>query len=146
MMMLTLTHPCCLLAVLQAGDYGGFVATRFFISWAGGFFVTTSLWTSTMFAHTVVGLAIATTAGWGNLGGGVTLAMHPVIFDVIDEPHDVCVRQYRKRRQFYRQCAYKVKMIGGGRDVAEGAAEDSDGEEAKEKVAALPKGVPLFRR
>ena len=34
-----------------------------------------------MFAHTCVGLAIATTAGWGNLGGGVTLAMHPVIFD-----------------------------------------------------------------
>jgi superfamily II DNA or RNA helicase len=72
--------------------------------------------------------------------------VHPVIFDVIDEPHDVCVRQYRKRRQFYRQCAYKVKMIGGGRDVAEGAAAESDDECAKEKVTALPKGVPLFRR
>jgi NNP family nitrate/nitrite transporter-like MFS transporter len=54
---------------------------RFFISFAGASFVTTALWSSTMFAHTVVGLAIATTAGWGNLGGGVTLAMHPVLFD-----------------------------------------------------------------
>ncbi len=59
----------------------GFFAVRFFISFAGASFVTTSLWSSTMFAHTVVGLAIATTAGWGNLGGGVTLAMHPVIFE-----------------------------------------------------------------
>jgi hypothetical protein len=39
-----------------------------------------------------------------------------------------------------------VKMIGGGRDVAEGAAAESDDECAKEKVTALPKGVPLFRR
>ena len=67
-------------AVVQPGDVASFQAVRFFISFAGGTFVTTSLWSSTMFAHTVVGLAIATTAGWGNLGGGVTLAMHPVIF------------------------------------------------------------------
>jgi MFS transporter, NNP family, nitrate/nitrite transporter len=67
-------------AVITPGDVAALFAVRFFISFSGATFVTTSLWSSTMFAHTVVGLAIATTAGWGNLGGGVTLAMHPVIF------------------------------------------------------------------
>ena len=66
--------------MITPGDVSALFAVRFFISFSGATFVTTSLWSSTMFAHTVVGLAIATTAGWGNLGGGVTLAMHPVIF------------------------------------------------------------------
>lgn len=67
----------------------------------------------------------------------------PLIFDVIDLPHDVCLRQYRKRRQFYRQCAYKIRMVDGKADVAEGPADD--GEEGAPAAEALPKGVPLFR-
>lgn len=43
----------------------------------------------------------------------------PLIFDVIDAPHDVCVRQYQKRKQFYKQCAYTIKMIRGAADVAD---------------------------
>jgi len=46
----------------------------------------------------------------------------PVIFDVIDLPHDVCVRQYQARRRFYKQCAYKIKMIDGTVDT-EGPAD-----------------------
>jgi superfamily II DNA or RNA helicase len=65
----------------------------------------------------------------------------PLIFDVLDT-HDVCVRQYRKRRQFYRQCAYQIKMIRGVVDAAEGPVDD-DGEPAA--ISALPKGIPLFK-
>jgi superfamily II DNA or RNA helicase len=67
----------------------------------------------------------------------------PLIYDIIDEPHDVCVRQYRKRRQFYRQCAYRIQMIRGGGDVAEGPADD--GEEGGAKKEAIDTSVPLFR-
>jgi superfamily II DNA or RNA helicase len=71
----------------------------------------------------------------------------PVIFDIIDLPHDVCVRQYRRRRQFYRQCAYKIKMIDGSADVSEGPVDNED-DSAPHAAAqpALPKGVPLFKR
>ena len=68
----------------------------------------------------------------------------PLIYDIIDEPHDVCVRQYRKRRQFYRQCAYRIQMIRGGGDVAEGPADDGEEGGAK-KEAAIDTSVPLFR-
>lgn len=73
----------------------------------------------------------------------------PLIFDVIDAPHDVCVRQYRKRRDFYRQCAYKIRMIRGALDAAEGpAADDEEGGHSSTAAAAaapLPTGVPMFR-
>jgi superfamily II DNA or RNA helicase len=68
----------------------------------------------------------------------------PLIYDIIDEPHDVCVRQYRKRRQFYRQCAYRIQMIRGGGDVGEGPTDDGE-EESSKKEAAVDTSVPLFR-
>lgn len=70
----------------------------------------------------------------------------PLIFDVIDAPHDVCVRQYRKRRQFYRQCAYKIKMIRGALDAVEGPVDDhEDGSAAAASVVEAKPTGPLFR-
>mmetsp|Transcript_12989 Transcript_12989/g.39979 ORF Transcript_12989/g.39979 Transcript_12989/m.39979 type:complete len:472 (+) Transcript_12989:322-1737(+) len=60
-----------------ARSYGAFVAARFFIGFLGATFVVTQYWTSIMFARNVVGTANATSAGWGNLGGGVTNALMP---------------------------------------------------------------------
>ena len=69
----------------------------------------------------------------------------PVIFDVIDLPHDVCLRQYRKRRQFYKQCAYKIKMIDGKADVGDGPVDEGEDGATVNQKEELPKGVPLFR-
>ncbi|CAN0524511.1 unnamed protein product, partial [Ectocarpus sp. 12 AP-2014] len=44
---------------------------RFFIGVMGATFVCTQYWTSQVFAKEFVGTANATSAGWGNLGGGV---------------------------------------------------------------------------
>jgi superfamily II DNA or RNA helicase len=52
----------------------------------------------------------------------------PLIFDIIDLPHDVCVRQFRKRRAFYRQCAYKIE---GDKAIEEGPVDDVDGDEGE---------------
>jgi NNP family nitrate/nitrite transporter-like MFS transporter len=55
----------------------GLAAARFFIGGMGATFVVTQYWTSMMFAPSVVGTANATSAGWGNLGGGFTQVFMP---------------------------------------------------------------------
>ncbi|NQV55031.1 MAG: MFS transporter, partial [Rhodospirillales bacterium] len=47
------------------------------------YFVITQYHTSVMFAPNIVGTANATTAGWGNLGGGVTQMVMPLIFSAL---------------------------------------------------------------
>ena len=57
-----------------------FIIARVLIGTIGASFVITQYHTSVMFAPNVVGAANATTAGWGNLGGGVTQAVMPLLF------------------------------------------------------------------
>src|SRR6187402_165851 len=61
-------------------DYSSFLVCRLLIGLVGASFVITQYHTSAMFAPNVVGTANATTAGWGNLGGGVTQMLMPAVF------------------------------------------------------------------
>jgi NNP family nitrate/nitrite transporter-like MFS transporter len=63
-----------------AWNFESFIVFRLLIGLIGGAFVITQYHTSVMFAPNCVGTANATTAGWGNLGGGVTQAAMPLIF------------------------------------------------------------------
>ncbi len=60
-------------------SYTSFIVCRVLIGLVGASFVITQYHTSAMFAPKVVGTANATTAGWGNLGGGVTQMVMPMI-------------------------------------------------------------------
>ncbi|HBZ71548.1 MAG TPA: MFS transporter [Deltaproteobacteria bacterium] len=62
-----------------ARDYQTFLFFRLAIGGLGASFVVTQYHTSVMFAPNVVGTANATTAGWGNLGGGVTQMVMPLL-------------------------------------------------------------------
>eukprot|EP00177_Eucheuma_denticulatum_P002256 GFKZ01004043.1.p1 GENE.GFKZ01004043.1~~GFKZ01004043.1.p1 ORF type:complete len:539 (+),score=43.44 GFKZ01004043.1:508-2124(+) len=62
-----------------SGSYAQWTTARFFIGFVGATFVVTQFWTSIMFSGNIVGTANATSAGWGNLGGGVTNAIMPLI-------------------------------------------------------------------
>ena len=57
-----------------------FLLFRLGIGVIGASFVITQYHTSVMFAPNVVGTANATSAGWGNLGGGVTQMVMPLVF------------------------------------------------------------------
>lgn len=63
-----------------SNSYESFLMFRLAIGVIGASFVITQYHTSMMFAPNVVGTANATTAGWGNLGGGVTQMVMPLIF------------------------------------------------------------------
>lgn len=65
--------------VAMANSYESFLFFRLLIGAIGASFVITQYHTSVMFASNVVGTANATTAGWGNAGGGATQALMPLI-------------------------------------------------------------------
>ena len=71
------------LLVGLAKDYTSFLLFRLAIGVIGASFVITQFHTSVMFAPKIKGTAGAVTGGWGNLGGGVTNIVMPLIFTAI---------------------------------------------------------------
>jgi len=71
------------MAIGLAQSYETFLLFRLAIGVIGASFVITQYHTSVMFAPNVVGTANATTAGWGNLGGGVTQMVMPLVLVAI---------------------------------------------------------------
>jgi len=62
-----------------ANSYESLLVLRLLIGGVGAAFVVTQYHTTVMFSPSVVGTANATTAGWGNLGGGVTQFVMPLL-------------------------------------------------------------------
>ena len=73
--------PVMLIGLSQS--YETFLLFRLLIGVIGASFVITQYHTSVMFAPNIIGTANATTAGWGNLGGGVTQLAMPLIFSAV---------------------------------------------------------------
>ncbi len=71
------------MAIGLAQDYQTFMLLRLAIGIVGASFVVTQYHTSIMFAPNVVGAANATTAGWGNVGAGVTQVVMPLLLGVL---------------------------------------------------------------
>ncbi|UZD90011.1 MFS transporter [Cognatishimia activa] len=66
-----------------AQTFETFLMFRVLIGCIGAAFVITQYHTTVMFAPNIVGQANATSAGWGNLGGGVTQFVMPLLFSVM---------------------------------------------------------------
>ncbi|MBT6490243.1 MAG: MFS transporter [Deltaproteobacteria bacterium] len=64
-------------------DYHSFLFFRLLIGAIGGSFVITQYHTSVFYSARCVGTANATSAGWGNLGGGVTQMVMPLVFSLV---------------------------------------------------------------
>ncbi len=62
-----------------SNSYETFLLFRFVIGIIGASFVITQFHTSMMFAPSIIGTANAVSGGWGNLGGGVTNLVMPLI-------------------------------------------------------------------
>jgi len=71
------------MAIGLANDFTTFLLFRVAIGMIGASFVVTQFHTSVMFAPSCVGTANATAAGWGNLGGGVTQMVMPLLYGAL---------------------------------------------------------------
>ncbi|MCP9761736.1 NarK family nitrate/nitrite MFS transporter [Lacihabitans soyangensis] len=82
----TLLLLICSVPVFLVGlshSYQTFLLFRFAIGIIGASFVVTQYHTSVMFAPNIKGTANAVAGGWGNLGGGITNMLMPVVFAAI---------------------------------------------------------------
>ncbi len=71
------------MGISLANSFETFLLFRILIGVIGASFVITQYHTSVMFASNCVGTANATTAGWGNLGGGVTQFVMPAVLALL---------------------------------------------------------------
>lgn len=71
------------MAIGLAHDYQSFLLFRLAIGAIGASFVLTQYHTSVMFAPNCVGTANAAAAGWGNMGGGITQMVMPMILAAV---------------------------------------------------------------
>jgi len=80
-LLLTGSVPVMAMGLVQ--NYETFLLLRMAIGAIGASFVVTQYHTSLMFAPSVVGTANATAAGWGNLGGGATQLLMPLLLGAL---------------------------------------------------------------
>ncbi|XXG73406.1 hypothetical protein AAC387_Pa07g2329 [Persea americana] len=77
-----LTAPAVFLAA-AASSPTSFILVRFFAGFSLATFVSTQFWMSSMFSAPVVGTANGLAGGWGNLGGGATQLLMPLLYSLI---------------------------------------------------------------
>jgi len=136
--LLLISSPA-ILGMMFVTNATGFIACRTVIGVGLATFVTCQVWCSQMYSKSVVGLANATAAGWGNLGGGVTNLLMPVIFlGFLGVTKGTgAEREDRAWRLCYLVplCMHILGAIGvlTGRDLPDGNFKELEGAGAKQK-------------
>mmetsp|Transcript_835 Transcript_835/g.1374 ORF Transcript_835/g.1374 Transcript_835/m.1374 type:complete len:680 (-) Transcript_835:373-2412(-) len=123
-----------LLAMMYVTDAIGFIVCRSLIGIGLASFVACQAWVSVMFSKKIVGLANATAGGWGNLGGGFTNFVMPLLFAAMSS---FGMQDDRAWRVCFIFPAVMHLVIGiaafSGRDLPDGNFDELESSGAKQK-------------
>ena len=136
--LLFITCPA-IVGMMFVEDANSWIACRALIGIGLATFVTSQVWCTQMFNKSVVGLANATSAGWGNLGGGVTNLLMPYFF--LAFYGTVSGTSLEKEDKAWRLCylvPLAMHLIGAvaaltGRDLPDGNIKELEASGAKQK-------------
>lgn len=118
-----------------------FLLVRFFIGFSLATFVSTQFWMSSMFSPRVVGSANGIAAGWGNLGGGSTQLIMPLVFSLIQ---NIGAEKFTAWRiaffipaLFQTLAAFAIMLFG--QDLPDGNFQklEKDGNKTKDKFSKV---------
>lgn len=136
--LILLTAPAVFLTAISNSAIS-FLLVRFFTGFSLATFVSTQFWMSSMFSAKVVGTANGIAGGWGNLGGGATQLIMPLIFSLI---HKIGATEFTAWRiaffipaLFQALSAYAVFFLG--QDMPDGnyAQLHKSGEKHKDNIS-----------
>ncbi|XP_019439208.1 PREDICTED: high affinity nitrate transporter 2.5 [Lupinus angustifolius] len=127
-----------------------FLLVRFFTGFSLATFVSTQFWMSSMFSAPVVGSANGFSGGWGNLGGGATQLIMPLVFSLI---RDIGATKFTAWRIaffipafFQMLTAFSILILG--QDMPDGNFHrlKKTGEKSKDKfLRVLYHGITNYR-
>lgn len=118
-----------------------FLLVRFFTGFSLATFVSTQFWMSSMFSAPVVGTANGVAGGWGNLGGGATQLIMPLVFGLIRDIGAVKFTAWRIAffvpALFQMLSAFAVLVFG--QDLPDGNFRrlQKSGDKAKDKFSKI---------
>ncbi|XP_030545118.1 high affinity nitrate transporter 2.5-like [Rhodamnia argentea] len=124
-----------------ANSASSFLLVRFFTGFSLATFVSTQFWMSSMFSPPVVGSANGVAAGWGNLGGGATQLIMPLVFGVIRDAGAVKFTAWRIAffipALFQTLTAFMIMFFG--QDMPDGnfGKLESSGEKPKDEFSRV---------
>ncbi|KAI3996958.1 hypothetical protein MKX01_021234 [Papaver californicum] len=118
-----------------------FLLVRFFTGFSLSTFVSTQFWMSTMFSAKVVGTANGVAAGWGNLGGGATQLLMPLVYELIRKMGSTNFTAWRVAffipALFQTITAYMVFFFGQDLPAGNFRRLQNSGEKAKDKMSEI---------
>ncbi|RZC59844.1 hypothetical protein C5167_007155 [Papaver somniferum] len=138
--LILLTSPAVYFTAVASSPVS-FLLVRFFTGFSLATFVSTQFWMSSMFSANVVGTANGVAGGWGNLGGGATQLIMPLVYELIRKigPSDFTAWRvaFFIPALFQTLTAYAVFLLG--QDLPDGNFRrlEKSGEKPKDKLSKV---------